>query len=50
MAELELATDLSNDEKPRRLHFEWVLPLFFRPARTLKTVVERDHPSGRRHC
>jgi len=44
MAELELATDLSNDEKPRRLHFEWVLPLFFRPARTLKTVVERDHP------
>jgi len=35
---------LSNDEKPRRLHFEWVLPLFFRPARTLKTVVERDHP------
>ncbi len=44
MAELEMETSVNNGAKPRRLHFEWVLPLFFRPARTLKTVVEQDHP------
>lgn len=44
MAELEMETSVNNGVKPRRLHFEWVLPLFFRPARTLKKVVEQDHP------
>jgi len=44
MAELEMETSAINGGKERRLHFEWVLPLFFRPAKTLKTVVERDHP------
>lgn len=44
MAEAETELSLNHVEKPRRLHFEWVFPLFFRPARTLKTIVERDTP------
>lgn len=43
MAELGLESTV-NGQKPRRLHFEWVAPLFLRPARTLKTIVERDSP------
>lgn len=42
MAEVELESTLNENGKSRRLHFEWVLPLFYRPARTLKTIVERD--------
>ncbi len=42
MAEVDLEPGLNHLEKPRKLHFEWVLPLFFRPARTLKTIVARD--------
>jgi len=43
MAELEIESTVNN-QKSRRLHFEWVLPLFFRPRRTLTTIVERDTP------
>ena len=44
MAEFEMESAANGQKKPRALHFEWVLPLFLRPARTLKTIVERDHP------
>jgi len=44
MAEADMDILTSDVEKPRALHFEWVLPLFLRPARTLKTVVEKQTP------
>jgi len=44
MTDVEMETVINNRKKPRALHFEWMLPLFLRPARTLKTIVERDHP------
>lgn len=42
MAEVEIETTVDENGKSRRLHFEWVLPLFFRPVRTLKTIVAKD--------
>ncbi|TLN19759.1 YIP1 family protein [bacterium] len=42
MAEAELDT-LNNNEHPRRLRFDWLLPLFFRPRRTLGQVSEQNH-------
>lgn len=44
MTEAEMKATINHVKKPRALHFEWVLPLFLRPTRTLKTIVERDHP------
>ena len=44
MTEAEMEATINHVKKPRALHFEWVLPLFLRPTRTLKTIVERDHP------
>lgn len=41
MAETEL-TDLE-ELRPRRTRFEWVLPLFFRPGRTLKAVTAENN-------
>ncbi len=38
--------DLENDEiieEPRRLRFDWLLPLFLRPRDTLKKVVEKPY-------
>jgi hypothetical protein len=32
-------------ENPRRFHFEWVLPLFFRPRRTLKLATDENTPT-----
>jgi len=42
MAEAELDA-LNNNEHPRRLRFDWLLPLFFRPRRTLTQVGEQNH-------
>jgi hypothetical protein len=38
-------TDLSliEDARPRGWHFEWTFPIFFRPARTLKAISEKEH-------
>lgn len=41
MTEAEL--DTLNNEHPRRLHFEWLLPMFFRPRRTLGKIAEQNH-------
>lgn len=35
--------ELNDDLPPRRLHFEWLLPLFFSPRRTLEQVRKQDH-------
>lgn len=43
MAEVDFETDLNHIEKPRKLHFEWVIPLFLRPVRTLKAIVASDN-------
>lgn len=42
MAEVLTETTVTENGKSRRLHFEWVLPLFYRPGRTLKTIVAHD--------
>lgn len=42
MAEAEL-DNLENNDHPRRLHFEWLLPLFIRPRRTLGEIAEQNH-------
>jgi len=42
MAEAELDA-LNNNEHPRRLRFDWLLPLFFRPRRTLTQIGEQNH-------
>jgi hypothetical protein len=39
--ELEVMPDGGGN---RSLHFEWVLPLFFNPRRTLKQVVQQEKP------
>jgi hypothetical protein len=41
MAEIETATVEVPLVRPRRLRFDWLLPLFFRPGRTLKKVGEQ---------
>lgn len=41
MAEIEL--EQLEAARPRRMHMEWVLPLFFHPRRTLKKVGEQEH-------
>jgi hypothetical protein len=35
--------DTSMDLQPRRLHFEWVLPLFLHPRRTLEQVRKQEN-------
>ena len=35
--------ELDSYAPPRKLHFEWVLPLFFRPGRTLKEVTRQEN-------
>ncbi len=42
MAEAEIDT-LENNEHPRRLRFDWLLPLFYRPRRTLGEIAEQNH-------
>ncbi len=42
MAEADIDT-LENNEHPRRLRFDWLLPLFFRPRRTLGEIAEQNH-------
>lgn len=45
MAEItESELELIPERGPRRLHFEWLLPVLFRPARTLRQVTESDTP------
>jgi len=41
MTELEL--EQLEAARPHKMHLEWLLPLFFRPRRTLKKVIEEDH-------
>ncbi|KPL82227.1 YIP1 family protein [Levilinea saccharolytica] len=41
MTESEMENNGSEAEVSRRLHFEWVLPLFFRPRRTLQAVARQ---------
>ena len=43
MTEAELENLDVIDERPRRVHFEWLLPTFFRPRRTLTTISEQSH-------
>jgi hypothetical protein len=43
MAETEL--DVYPLREPRRLHLEWLLPMIFRPARTLREIFEAEKPS-----
>lgn len=31
------------EEKPRKLHFDWILPIFLKPRQTLKTIAEQNH-------
>lgn len=40
MADVEIDENL---EQPKRLHFEWILPLFIKPRTTLKKITEKDH-------
>jgi hypothetical protein len=42
MAESEL--DLLPSQEPRRLHLNWILPVLFRPGRTLKDIVTIERP------
>lgn len=35
-------TDLDTYAPPRKFHFEWVFPIFFRPRRTLKEVTKQE--------
>jgi len=35
--------ELNHEEKPRRIRWDWLLPIFFRPKRTLKEVVAQEH-------
>lgn len=41
MAELEL--EQLEAARPRKIRLDWLVPLFFRPRRTLKKVAEQDH-------
>jgi hypothetical protein len=41
MAELELDA-LNTEERPRALHFEWALPILYRPRRTINQIVQHD--------
>ncbi len=41
MAEIEL--DQLEASRPRKMHLDWLFPLFFRPGRTLKKVAEQGH-------
>ncbi len=40
-----IETDFASieDTRPRSWHFEWALPILFRPARTLKSIAEKEH-------
>lgn len=41
MAEIEL--DQLEAARPRKMHLDWLFPLFFRPGRTLKKIAEQGH-------
>ncbi|TLN26664.1 hypothetical protein FDZ74_01750 [bacterium] len=43
MTEAELENLDVIEERPRRMHFEWLLPLFFKPRRTLTKISEQNH-------
>lgn len=43
MTEAELENLDVIEERPRRVHFEWLLPTFFRPRRTLTAISEQSH-------
>ena len=43
MTEAELENLDIVEERPRRVHFEWLLPTFFRPRRTLAKIAEQNH-------
>lgn len=43
MTEAELENIDVIEERPRRMHFEWLLPLFFKPRRTLEKVAAQNH-------
>lgn len=41
----EIDVERSVDEQPvRRLHWEWLLPILYRPHRTMKRITGQDHP------
>ncbi|NTV36996.1 MAG: hypothetical protein HGA53_08585 [Anaerolineaceae bacterium] len=40
MADVEIDDNL---EQPKRLHFEWILPLFIKPRTTLQKITEKEH-------
>lgn len=43
MAETELnEIEVVEEPRPRRLHFEWLLPVFFRPGRTMHAVSQQE--------
>lgn len=42
MAEYELDA-FNAEERPRPVHFEWVLPILYRPRRTLQQIILRDN-------
>jgi hypothetical protein len=42
MAEYELEA-LTEIERPRALHFEWVLPILYRPRRTFERIIQKDN-------
>lgn len=35
--------ELLEEEKPKKIRFDWILPLYIRPKRTLKTIVEQEN-------
>lgn len=43
MSEAELDILNNQNEHPRRLRFDWLLPIFFRPRRTLNQIAEQNH-------
>ncbi|MEN4013860.1 MAG: YIP1 family protein [Bellilinea sp.] len=43
MAEAEInSTDEFEEMRPRRLRFDWLLPVFFRPGRTMKAITAQE--------
>ena len=39
----EMDIELNHEEKPRRMRWDWLLPVFLRPKRTLAEVVAQEH-------
>jgi hypothetical protein len=42
MLETEL-NHIEEEVRPRKMHFDWVFPLFVRPGRTIKTIVTQEN-------